>query len=356
MGDFRKFGTEKKAVGQVVFGGGTVLGRIKFFDESYTEGSILCVRGGESIDRETLLLCPPLAVIVLCCGESNSISELCTLGVPCIVMSERDIKNEICKNSVALVDAERGIVTLDPSIETLNFYSSHRRSSACLSALESEIGVILDGVDKIGRRAVSAEHYLISDRVLEHENIFDSTLSLFERLKPDSITVELCVPSAYGGSERDFFERVFELYRAGLYGGIALSLVGFDCEKELCSALQILHKAFCALEAEGREFNGFMPRGITVSAPIWLLRAAPVSNPDFIILDLDRLLPSLFSLSPEEIMKKEKALKKELSLVVERYFLDFAPRCEVMIKSKLFARSSLLYDLIRLTDVRIVFS
>ena len=57
--------SEMRVSGKVAVGGGeAVLGRVRFFDESYTEGSILCVRDGERIDREQLLLCPPIAIIV----------------------------------------------------------------------------------------------------------------------------------------------------------------------------------------------------------------------------------------------------------------------------------------------------
>ena len=109
------------------------------------------------------------------------------------------------------------------------------------------------------------------------------------------------------------------------------------------------------LEAEGREFNGYLPRGITISSPLWLMRPSPVTNPDFLILDLDSLLPSLFSLSVDSILKKEKNLKKELFSVLERYFLTLAPRCELYIKTSHFLNSRLLCDLTRLANVKVVF-
>ena len=354
LGDFRRFCAEKKAVGRVALSGGVVLGRIKFFDESYTEGSILCVRGGEWIDRETLLLCPPLAVVVFCNGSTASVGEFCSLGVPCVVMNDCDMHYESFKNSIAVLDAEQGILTVDPSIETLNFYSARERRGEG-SNFGCDKGVILKSADENIKRTLGVEHYLISGKHFYSESVFESTLSLWERLKPDTLTLELCVPSVKEGSEREFFEFVFELYRAALYGSFALSLTEFNSEEELCSALKLMHKAFCLLEAESREFNGSMPRGITLSAPLWLSRPSPVSNPDFIILDLDRLLPSLFSLPPDDIIKKEKALKKELFSLLEHYFLNFAPRCDVMLKTNLFSRSHLLLDLVRFFNVKIVY-
>ena len=357
MGDFRRFCAEKRAIGKVALGGGIVLGRIKFFDESYTEGSILCVRGGERIDRETLLLCPPLAVVVFCRDSTDFIGELCTLGVPCIVMNDGELCYESCKNSIALVDADQGILTVAPSIETLNFYSSKERRDGKVFIMGCEQGRILQGFGSSVQRSAGIEHYLTSDKSLCFgESFFESALSLWERLKPDTLTVELHVPCGNEVSEREFFERVFELYRAALYGSFALSLVGFDCEDELCSAFALLHKAFCALESECREFNGLMPRGMTLASPIWLFRHLPVSSPDFVIFDIDRLLPSLFSLTPEEIIKKEKALKKELLLLLERYFNDLAPHCDIMLKTKIFARSQILFDLARFSNAKIIYN
>ena len=349
-------GTETRLIGRVAVGSNdAVLGRIKFFDESYTEGSILCVREGEQVDRSMLLLCPPIAIVVFCCEGAASLGELCSLGVPCIVLEQGDVLYERCKNKVALIDTERGILTLDPSLDTLNFYSSSRARSE-QSGFDCPFGRILRDTVSIGRHEGGVEHFLVSGDLLgESGEIFESAVSLWERLCPETLTVDVRVPSGNERDERDFSERIEELFRAALYGSFSISFSGFDCEGELCQALKLLHKAFCVLEAEGREFNGYIPRGITLSSPLWLMRQSPVTNPDFIIFDLDRLLPSLFSLTPDEIIKKEKALQKELFLVLERYFVHFAPRCDVLLKSERFIDTRLLRGLISLADVKAVF-
>ena len=80
-----------------------------------------------------------------------------------------------------------------------------------------------------------------------------------------------------------------------------------------------------------------------------------LTNPDFIIFDMDLLIPSLFSLSANEIIKKEKALKKELLPLFERYFTHFAPKCDVYIKSKRFFGSPFLRELVSLSRAKAVF-
>ena len=187
------------------------------------------------------------------------------------------------------------------------------------------------------------------------DSFFESAVSLWETLCPETFTVELRVPKGADSDARDFSLRAEELFRAALYGSFSVSLCGFDCESELSFALRLLHEVFCLLEAEGREFNGYLPRGVSFSSPLWLMRPSPVTNPDFIVFDLDSLLPSLFALSFEEIIKNEKNIKKELFAVLEYYFSRFAPRCDIFLKTKYFSSTLLLRDLVRFANVKTVF-
>ena len=354
MADFRKYCSEICIRGQVAVGSSAaILGRVRFFDESYTEGSILCVRADQRIDREVLLLCPPLAVIVFCYESASYLGELCSLGVPCVVLNECEARFELCKNKVALIDTERGTITLDPSLETLESYSAIRANGA--PSFNCAVGKVLNNIALKADAISGVEHYLASASLLQVDDCFESAVGLCEELCPELLIFDVAIPSGVENDERIFAERIEALFRAALYGSISISLSGFDCEDELSRAMRILHKVFCILEAEGREFNGYLPRGITLRSPIWLFRPSPVTNPDFVLLDLDFLLPSLFSLPCEEILKKEKALKKELFSVLERYFSNFAPRCDFYVKTSRFSHSTLLSDFVRLADIKIVF-
>jgi len=335
------------AVGQ----GELIVGRIRFFDESYTEGSVLCVRGNERVDRETLLLCPPLAVIVFCEGSAHSLCELCSIGVPCLVFDESEAPCEFCKNKVALIDVERGILTLDPSIDTLEFYSALRGKNSSVT-LDCSVGKIIKDVNL---KVKGADYYFASSAILSENDVFESAINIWESLSPELLFLDVKVPLGFEGEERAFSEKIEELYRAALYGSFAISLSGFDCECELAHAMQLLHKVFCMLESEGREFNAYLPRGIMISSPLWLMRTCPVTNPDFLIFDLDAILPSLFLLSSDEIIKKEKALKKELFSVFERYFLSFSPHCDFYFKTEKFSNTLILRDLVRFANVKAVF-
>ena len=355
MSNFDGYNSEKRFKGQVAVGGkGALIGRISFFDEGYTEGSILCVIEGQNIDCAALLLCPPLAVIAVCVGSGEGIGGLCCLGVPCIVMDGDVEINKSCRNKIALIDTERGILTLEPSIETLNFYSDEKSKGASYK-LACPVGYALNLTDERLQR-IEFEHFLVSEGTLcAGAGFFENAVALWEACCPELLVIDMKVPGEGEGEARLFSERIEELFCASLYGSFALALSGFFCEEELGVAIKLLHKAFCLLEAEGREFNGYIPRGIIFSSPLWLTRASPVTNPDFIIFDLDLLLPALFSLDAEQIIKKEKLLKKELFLVFERYLTNFAPRCEIYIKTKAFYGTRLLCELTKNADIKLVF-
>ncbi len=355
MSNFTELNSERRFVGRVAVGGrGTVIGRINFFDEGYTEGSVLCVYGGERIDRLALKLRPPIAIIVVCCEDGESIGELCALGVPCMVVDGEEPLGKSCKNKVALLDTERGVLTLDPSIDTLNFYSDEKNKRAT-SSFPCNVGHSPKSI-KNGLRGLGYEHFLVSSELIaDGGSFFENAVALWEERCPELLTIEMSAPDSRESSMHRFSEQVEELFRAALYGSFALAVSDFTCEEELSRALRLLHKAFCVLEAEGREFNGYIPRGLVFSSPLWLSLPCPVTNPDFIIFDLDKLLPSLFSLSADQIIKKEKLLKKELFCVFERCFANFMPRCEIYAKTENFFGTWLLQELVKAADIKIVY-
>ena len=331
-----------------------VIGKIRFFDESYTEGSILCVKSDQYIDREALLLCPPLAVIFFYGKNTAYSKELISIGVPCLILTDCDRYYELCKNKIALLDTKRGTLTLDPSIETIELYSSSSKKASTI-AFECDAGKIIKSTNIEELSYKKSEHYLASASIFNKKELFDASIELWEHFCPELLIIDLAVPSGLDGDERIFAEQIESLYRAALYGSLAISLSSFNTEDELSHAMRILQKAFCMLEAEGREFNAYLPRGITFSSPIHLMRPSPLTNPDFLIFDLDNLLPALFSLSSEEIIKKEKALKKELLSVFERYISTLAPKCDIYLKAENFFNTTLLHELSRLAEVKVIF-
>ena len=252
MRNIKGYSCEKRLIGRVAVGGcGVLIGRIRFFDESYTEGSILCVRAGERIERATLLLCPPSAVIAFCGDNDSYAGELCSLGVPCVLVDSDGAEYESYRNKVALIDTERCIFALDPSVETLELYRSSRSEG---SRLPCPVGRIIERSGELAFSEERGSFFISSELLCAEGELFDSAVSLWERLIPELIVVDMATPSGET-SLRAFSENAEQLFCAALYGSFAVSFSGFHTESELADAISVFHKAFCVLEAEGREFN-----------------------------------------------------------------------------------------------------
>lgn len=83
--------------------------------------------------------------------------------------------------------------------------------------------------------------------------------------------------------------RLRALMRASVYGRFSLLFRGIISPKELQAALMEYSKAFCELEADGREFNGYISRGICVDTPSLLLQKPYCDGIDFCALDAERI-------------------------------------------------------------------
>ena len=144
------FFSEKRSRCRVAIGrSGAIIGKISFFNDGSTDGSILCVRDEEEFELSQLLLSPPAAVVILGGEQSRSIGLFCSIGVPCIILDEDEEIGNDYKNRVALIDTERQIIIFDPSIETLNFYSNNFKSEKELSRLGCDLGAIIEELPEV---------------------------------------------------------------------------------------------------------------------------------------------------------------------------------------------------------------
>ena len=90
-------------------------------------------------------------------------------------------------------------------------------------------------------------------------------------------------------TDRRLAARLRALMRASVYGRFSLLFRGILSPNELQDSLREYSKAFCELEADGREFNGYISRGICVDTPSLLLRIPACDCIDFCAFDIDRL-------------------------------------------------------------------
>ena len=236
-------------------------------------------------------------------------------GLPCDVMG-----------GVALLDAQRDILIIDPDIDTLNRYAEDNRisracvgehsaivqSNGCGLSLKKERGggVLVRGIEKIS----AAE-------------LFDALLDIAEELCGASVTVGVDARKS-----ESFCERIEAIFRAAVYGNFSMQLENYCSEYDILRARNSLHSVFCGLEQEGREFNGYLGKGFLISAPAWLMQCPMLAKADFICFDFDRLSASLLGCAPEELQKNELP-KREFFRAWECCFSHFLPSCELRAES-----------------------
>ncbi len=86
-----------------------------------------------------------------------------------------------------------------------------------------------------------------------------------------------------------FRTRVRAIYRASVWGQFSLLCAGISTPHELKECCGILNEAFCELAGEGREFNGFIEKGIVIDTPMMLYNLPRHSGFDFSCFDIEKL-------------------------------------------------------------------
>lgn len=306
------------------------LGRVYFFcgTAGWSEGDIVCVF--DSFEYMQVPIFSPAGVIVSAgavCPEL--IGFLSKTGIPYLILKEPF--SEELAGKVALLDTERDLLIIDPSIDTLNDYALQKkavgsRTAEMLISAEPSERIIVG--KKRGGALVTGAY---------GGDMFDMLLSVAERFCSQPVSVSLPLPLAKADKD-GFFDRAEAIFRAAVYGNFSVQLEGYRSADDIVRALSYLHRVFCRLEGEGREFNGYLCRGVLIDAPIWLCRPSPYPKADFVCFDMDKLTSLL--LGYEISCADEADASGELLLGVwKNYFSRFATGCPIRAKSKLLASS-----------------
>ena len=191
--------------------------------------------------------------------------------VPVLVVDDRysDILPYML-HRIAILDCPGQRIYVDPSIDVINRYFGS------LAALpQKRIPMLGMGAPLEGSEGI------VTDAAGDEERVFDRLCELTERYAGARIVVRL------GIGER-MTDQMRGVLRAAVWGRISV----------VCDAMtpaiadrfmEISHGAYYSLEKEGREFNGFIPKGIWVSTPM-LLTSAPNRYADFFALDAGALI------------------------------------------------------------------
>ena len=102
-----------------------------------------------------------------------------------------------------------------------------------------------------------------------------------------------------------FRSRIRAIYRASVWGQFSLLCTGISTPAELDECLRILREIFCELESEGREFNGFIEKGICIDTPMMLYKFPQHSHSDLLCFDPERLRRLCTGVTDSDVGMKE---------------------------------------------------
>ncbi len=312
---------------------GMAIGRIFVFREHSgtcpPQASIVCFLTSDDAEALPALLRAPaelnfaVGIIVACESISGeALRALMLSGMPFLVLDPSAAPTSACEGRIALLDAESGTLTVNPGLENINRYpllptQSEKASLPCRYRRGGN-GIMLEDKD-----------------IITAGEPADILIRLAEESCTRRIIVSMSVPDSKE-KEEAFCELTEAIYLAALYGNFSIMLKSYCLSSHITDALSLLKRAFCRLESAGREFNGYLKKGLLISSPLWLMQSPPIASPDFLCFDLSALSESLFgpdpSISSEDIDKLSMMFLDALSPLLSEYIPFNYPSIEIYAK------------------------
>lgn len=215
------------------------------------------------------------------CAEHTAKEKASRLGIPVLTVENiSDIFGECGKHRVAVLDTSISRLYIDPDIETVSrlLYEKRRHENAEISKLavcSEDLMRVPQGFDGLVGKPLGGSE----------ESAYEYLCELADRNTGSRIVAALC---GNGGADK-VTALVRAAYRSGVWGRFSILFCGIRLPDEASVCIEALHRAYRELDAAGREFNGFMPKGIAVETPIMLMYPDGLSAFDFFCFDTDKL-------------------------------------------------------------------
>lgn len=231
---------------------------------------------GETVMKSTVGIVLPEGADITAAQRLACLYRVPTLSLP---LSFSEIGERVA-DKIAILDAEREKLYVNPDLETIcsMFGDRHKEVEVSISRLavsettpEGFDGVVV--TDNLGAEA-------------GEEEIYEYFCDIADRNTGAKIVAS--VPMHDG--EAAFLSHVRAVYRAGVWGRFSILCTGVFTPEHTDRCVSVLHSAFRELDGEGREFDGFMRKGIAIETPIQLLARHRLGAFDFFCLDTAALV------------------------------------------------------------------
>lgn len=210
---------------------------------------------------------------------------------------------ERCMGKIALLDTESGRLFVSPDLSVVSRYASYFDGESILGG--EEYGAETTAGDCL--RQASALHGAIGWRrigcwleaIASAGEESDAEECLYERYRemaerePDSKVTVLLGFSREDEARERFRRQIRGIFRAAVYGRFSLLVRGCMTEGAFRECLGLIHRCYCELAFEGREFNGYIPKGLLLECPLQLAMPLDKIGADFLCLDKERMLSAM---------------------------------------------------------------
>ena len=256
--------------------GGVAIGKLCFSE-------FLSAEEGDALiwvcpNRPVSLPSPSVVGVVTLCphGAFFPLPLSCpTLNLSCL---DRSLEGR-----VAILDPSARTLFVCPDLETLSRYASMGGAAEAHRPLWYRGGREDDAWDGGG------DGLLLWEGDEEDEERLFARYRALAEAHPD-LPQTVCV--SFGDSLR-LYRQIRAVYRGAVFGSFSLLFSGISTYGEWTACRRLCHEAFCDLESEGREFNGYLPRGFLLDRGLSLLESWEEGGPDFVCVDAEALFFSL---------------------------------------------------------------
>ncbi len=231
---------------------------------------------------------PAAAWIVL--GE-HTMTEACTsLFCPVLFLSEL---SENCHGKIALLDPTLGLLFVSPNLATLNRYSERLRTPP---VKENPAPIFLPSGKRLRFCTVFPDNAVSAEGALLKLPLGGSEDELYDRYRDAAEWMPgLPITAVLELSQKDdlLYAQIRALFRSAVYGSFSCLVQGILTDSDRRRFLACAHRCFCDLEAEGREFNGYIKKGMLLDTPLLSKSSVCADGLDFLCVDAGKLTDRL---------------------------------------------------------------
>lgn len=231
--------------------------------------------------------------VILVGSSSLTAWQMASLSCPILMLPQLP---ERCMGRIGVIDPSASSLIVSPDLSTVARYAEHWDGERGIRWDRAEPRIDGSWIEWErgfeGRTSSREKARLVDLRSISAKETEEGWYEICCDLADVSAGTAITVMMTYDRHLADrgaFRAGIRGIFRAAVYGRFSILVCGCLTEGDIRAVREELHGAFCELECEGREFNGYISKGLLIDRPIVLASAIAVDGVDFLCLDLESL-------------------------------------------------------------------